>query len=214
MMTVKRFVCNPLGENCYVASDESHHGVIIDCGAFSPSEFAMIEKYIEEEGIIPERQLQTHMHFDHVFGLDFVFDRYGLRPECHEAEEVIYANNGKMALELCGIRLPQPSVGVGRHITDGETIHFGNTELKAIHTPGHTGGGLCFLSEADGVLFSGDTLFQGSIGRTDHATGNWQQEIDSIRTRIMPLPPETKVYPGHGPGTTLEYEARYNPYLR
>jgi len=214
MLKIETFVVNPLSENCYVVSDPTGEGVIIDCGAFSKEEFKQIEDYIETNGILLKHALQTHMHFDHIFGLDFLFDRYALKPECHELEAKTYERNPQQAFDLCGIRLPLPEVGMGTFLKDGEKIAFGETVLTAIHTPGHTQGGLCFYCEAEGVLFSGDTLFQGSVGRTDPPLGNYRKEIESITNRILTLPAETVVYPGHGPKTSVQYELKYNPFIR
>ncbi len=214
MITVKCFVLNPIAENCYVVSDPTtREGVIVDCGAFDSGEFSRIEEYISSEGITLRHALQTHMHFDHVFGLDLLHERYGLQPECHTEEQTVYADGPRLARELCGVALPLPRVGIGGFLEDGQVIPVGNAELKVIHTPGHTPGGLCFyIGEADGILLSGDTLFQGSVGRTDVPQGSWRALLQSLRAKLLTLPPETVVYPGHGPSTTIAYERQYNPY--
>ncbi len=214
MITIQRFVVNPIGENCFVLSDdETKEGVIIDCGAFDEKEFAQIEQYIEQKGIKLTHALQTHMHFDHVFGLDFLHNKYGLKPECHRKEEAIYADQPRLALQLCGVQLPLPKVGIGGFLDDGQTIAVGNLELKVMHTPGHTPGGLCFHCQSEAVLLSGDTLFQGSVGRTDTPGGDYVAEIESVK-RLLALPKETVTHPGHGPSTTVEQELLYNPYVR
>ncbi|MCD7722137.1 MAG: MBL fold metallo-hydrolase [Prevotellaceae bacterium] len=213
-ITVKRFVLNPVGVNCYVVSDAKGTGVIIDPGACSREEFSEIRQYVEGEGIRLSHALLTHAHFDHVFGLDFVYETYGLKAECHALEEQIYQSNPDLALELCGTRLPLPRVGLDCTLTDGQEIACGELRFKVIHTPGHTPGGLCFYSESEGILFSGDTLFQGSLGRTDVPLGSWRQEKQSVREKLFTLPPETLVYPGHGPTTEIGYERMYNPYIK
>ncbi len=213
MITIKRFVVNPVGENCFVVSDETKEGVIIDCGAFDEHEFATIEHYIEEQGIKLRHALQTHMHFDHIFGLDLIYNRYGLKPECHHEEEAIYAGQPDLALQLCGMQLPLPKVGIGSYLDEGQNIALGNTCLKVMHTPGHTPGGLCFYCESDGILLSGDTLFQGSVGRTDTPGGDYVAEIASVK-RLLALPKDTIIHPGHGPSTTVEQELMYNPFVR
>ncbi len=214
MMEIKRFVFNPVGVNCYVVSDsESREGAVIDCGAFSPDEFSQMEQYIDDKGITLRHALQTHMHFDHVFGLDLLCDRYGIKPECHPAEVSIYHGNPQLAMQLCGVSLPLPKVEVGNFLSDGQTISIGSLTLTVVHTPGHTPGGLCFHFPAEGVLFSGDTLFRGSIGRTDTPQGSWRTELESVRTRLLTLPPDTTVHPGHGPSTTIQWEMTNNPYI-
>ncbi len=213
MITIKCFLFNPVDVNCYVVSDSNGEGVVIDCGAFDKSEFNDLQQYVESNKIALRHALQTHMHFDHVFGLDYLYNRYGLKPECHAEEAKIYEGNPRLAMELCGAQLPLPTVEMGNFLNDGQTITLGNLELKVMHTPGHTPGGLCFYCHSEGILFSGDTLFQGSIGRTDTPFGNWREEIESVNNKLLTLPPETVVYPGHGPSTTVEYELRYNPYV-
>lgn len=213
MIKIQCFTVNPLGENCYIASDHTGEGVIIDCGAFGDAEFQLIADYVEKNGILLKHALQTHMHFDHIFGLNHVFDRYGLRPECHEEEEKTYEMNPQLAYDLCRVRLTLPEVALGDRLCDNQEITFGETVFKAIHTPGHTPGGLCFYCEAEGVLFSGDTLFQGSVGRTDPPLGSWRKEIESVTRRILTLPDSTTIYPGHGDPTTVGYEKKYNPFL-
>ncbi len=212
MIEIRRFTVNPLAENCYVVS---HRGeaAIVDCGAMSGEEWGAIERYVEGQGLRPVRALQTHMHFDHVFGLDFLFERYGLRPECHASEEAVYEMNPRIVRQLCGMQLPCPTVAIGTFLADGQRISVGGKVLEVIHTPGHTQGCVCFYCEDDGQLLSGDTLFRRSIGRTDHPYGDTPQEIDSIRRRLLCLPSETIVWPGHGPATTIGEELTGNPYL-
>ncbi|MCD8266428.1 MAG: MBL fold metallo-hydrolase [Prevotellaceae bacterium] len=213
-INVKRLTLNPVGVNCYIVSDPKGAGVIIDPGACSEEEFSHIRRYVEGEGIALSHALLTHAHFDHVFGLDLVYETYGLRAECHALEVQVYNGNPDLALELCGTRLPLPKVGLDCTLTDGQEIACGELRLRVIHTPGHTPGGVCFYSDGEGVLFSGDTLFQGSLGRTDVPLGSWRQEIRSVREKLLCLPDETVVYPGHGPSTEIGYERLYNPYLR
>ncbi len=214
MIKIKRFVLNPVSVNCYVVSDtQTREAAVIDCGAFNEEEFRQIERYVEDSGIVPRHALQTHMHFDHVFGLDYIYNRYKLRPECHPEEVKIHEGNPQLAMGLCGMRLPLPKVEMGDFLADGQVVRLGDIELHVLHTPGHTPGGLCFHCPREGVLFSGDTLFLGSIGRTDTPGGNWRKELESVRTRLLTLPKETRVYPGHGPETTIEYELTHNPYV-
>lgn len=214
MIHIHCFTVNPLGENCYILHDDTREGVVIDCGVLFPQEQQEIRAYISSQGIRLRYALQTHMHFDHVFGIDFLHQTYGLSPQCHAAERETYARNADLALNLCGLRLPLPQVEIEPTLSHGQTIQFGTSELCVLHTPGHTPGGLCFYNKQEGILFSGDTLFQGSVGRTDAPLGDWAQELTSIRTHLLPLPSSTTVYPGHGPSTTIGYERDHNPYLQ
>lgn len=211
-MEIKSFVVNPIGENCYILS-EGQEGAIIDCGAFERRDWLQIRKYLEEKDITLRYALQTHMHFDHVFGLHFVKEEYGLSPLCHIADQQTYNHVPSMAQALLGCRTEIELPKVEEYLRDGQKLKLGNKEIEVIHTPGHTPGGLCFYLPEDNIVFSGDTLFQCSIGRTDFPGGSMSMEIDSIRERLFTLPNETKVLPGHGGHTTIGYEKEHNMYF-
>lgn len=214
MLKVKQFAVNPLGENCYVLSNDTLDAAIIDCGAFEPSECEQIANYIHAERLTPQYALLTHGHFDHIFGLPFLNRKYGLKPYLHQADKVWYEHANEICISVFGFGLREDMPEVGGWFVDGQTIKLGSDELKVICTPGHTQGGVCFYNEAQGLLFSGDTLFCGSVGRADLEGGNQMQEIRSICERLLVLPDETKVFPGHGGSTTIGYEREYNYYLR
>ncbi len=212
-MNIKRFVANPIGENCYLLWDDSLECAIIDCGAWDKSKEEKIALFIEENGLKPRLALQTHMHFDHVLGLPFLHQQYGLQPLYHRLEQAVYDDAPDMVHNLFQLDVPVKLVPVSRYLEDEEEIAFGNTRLRVIHTPGHTPGGLMFYQPENKILFSGDTLFMGSVGRTDISDGNMEQEIRSIKTRVLVLPDDVTIYPGHGPSTTVGDERRTNPYL-
>ncbi|MBO4612706.1 MAG: MBL fold metallo-hydrolase [Bacteroidaceae bacterium] len=212
-LNIKRFVVNPLGENCYLVWDDSLECAIIDCGTWDTAKEEKIAQFIEESHLQPRLALQTHMHFDHVMGLPFLYRRYGLKPLCHRLEQAIYDDAPDMVHSLFQSDMPVTLVPVQRYLEDEEEVPFGQTTLRVIHTPGHTPGGLMFYHSADKVLFSGDTLFMGSVGRADFPGGDIEQEMHAIRTRVMVLPDDVVVYPGHGPSTTVGDERRTNPYL-
>lgn len=212
-LNIRRFVTNPIGENCYVVWDDTLEAAIIDCGAWGEVREQKIANFIKENGLHPRLALQTHMHFDHVFGLHFLQRQYGLHPLSHALEQPVYDFVPIMAREWFGMEVEEPLVPVGEYLTDGQEIQFGNTHLQVLYTPGHTPGGLCFYFPEAKALFSGDTLFQGSIGRSDLPGGDAEQLIQSIRTKILSLPDDVTVYPGHGPSTTIGDERQMNPYL-
>lgn len=212
-LNIRRFVTNPIGENCYVVWDDTLEAAIIDCGAWGEDREQRIAHFIEEKGLRPRLALQTHMHFDHAMGLHFLNDTYGLQPQCHALEQSVYDYMPPMVLEWFGFQMRMPLVPLGETLTDGQEIQFGNTRLQVLFTPGHTPGGLCFYFPEAKALFSGDTLFQGSIGRSDLPGGDAEQLIQSIRTKLLSLPDDVTVYPGHGPSTTIGDERQMNPYL-
>lgn len=212
-MNIKRFVTNPIGENCYIVWGENLECAIIDCGALGAVQELKIADFIKKNDLRPTLALQTHMHFDHMFGLHFLYRTYNLQPQCHASEQAIYDFAPQMSSQLLGVQIEQPLVPVKSYLTDGQFIPLGNIQIQVLHTPGHTPGGLCFYLPDAKVLFSGDTLFQGSIGRTDLPGGNMDALVEGIRTKILSLPDEVVIYPGHGPSTTVGEELRMNPYL-
>lgn len=204
---------NMVVENCYIISDESKEAIIIDCGAYGPKNEALISEYIEKENLVPVHQIYTHAHFDHVFGCNFISENYHILPECHEADVALYMNMKEQHRMFLGsdddVRMPP----LGRILTEGDKISFGTHTLEVIHIPGHTPGGVCFYEQKEQVLFTGDSLFQMSIGRTDFPGGSYAALTDSLKKKITVLPDNVKVYPGHGPTTTVGFEKENNPYL-
>lgn len=214
MMTIKRFTCNMLAENCYVVSDEARAAVIIDYGALYEEEAEAIVSYIKSEGLTPVHLLCTHGHFDHCIGNGFIYKQFGLKPEAHHEDEFLMEKMKVQTREMLGIELPIDVPPVGKYFTEKETISFGSHQLQILHTPGHTPGGVVFYCQEENIAFSGDTLFKMSIGRTDFERGSYEQIINSLQNVLAKLPEETKVYPGHGPATTIAEELLYNPYFR
>lgn len=211
-MQIKTFTFNPIQENTYVAYDDTKECVVIDAGCMFPQEEMLLVDFLEDNDLELKHVINTHLHFDHVFGNAFLADRYGVLPEAHPADEFLIdaMENHPKAFGVPVDVKAQPLKG---YLNEEDIVRFGNSELKVIHTPGHSPGGVCFYSEKDGVLFSGDTLFLASIGRTDLTQGDFAALIKSINEKLLPLPDETVVYPGHGETTTIGYEKKFNPYL-
>ncbi len=212
-MIIKSFPVNPLSENCYVVSDDTREAVIIDCGAYYDDEKAMIAKYIRDNDLKPVAHLLTHAHFDHFWGADYIAELYGLPPRCPQPDRPLYDDVDEQVRSILhhSIRCANPPAG--EDITPESVIPFGSHRLTVIPCPGHTPGGVCYYCEEEKVLFSGDSLFQNSIGRTDFPGGNLWTLIDALKALIKTLPPDTTVYPGHGLKTTIDAEHRHNPYL-
>lgn len=211
-MTIKTFTFNPFQENTYVLHDETNEAVIIDAGCFSDGEKQLIKNYFEENNLILKRVINTHLHLDHQFGNKFLFDTFGVAPEAGKEDEFLLGNVVVQARSF-GLPFNDEAQPLNGYIADNQYIKFGNSSLKAIHVPGHSPGSMAFYSETNGVLFAGDVLFQGSIGRTDLAKGDYATLISSITKKLLPLPDSTVVYCGHGPTTTIGNEKRNNPYL-
>ena len=213
-MDIKRFEVNPLCENCYVVSDDTKEAVIIDCGCSDEYEWADIKKYIASNDLQVKHLLNTHLHFDHAWGTTFVHRELGLRPEANYEDLHIYENMDEQIRSVVGVGIPHPPLPpLGTSLLDGSEVTFGNTTLKVLATPGHSRGCICFYSEKDKVLFSGDTLFCGSCGRTDLEGGSYQDIVKSL-LKLSTLPDDIQVFCGHGPSTTIGREKQYNPYLR
>ena len=212
MINLKRFKFNMLEENCYILSDDTKEAVIIDCGALYDAERIAIVSYIKKNQLKPVRLNSTHGHFDHNFGNDTIYSAFGLQPEV-TAEDADLMDLKTQVEKLIGVPYTHDVPPLGRALAIDEPICFGTHQLTIIPTPGHTHGSVCFYCEAEKTLFTGDTLFQMSIGRTDFEEGCWADMQQSLRV-LAKLPADTNVYSGHGEPTTIGNEIRYNPYMR
>ncbi|MGN0282299.1 MAG: MBL fold metallo-hydrolase [Prevotella sp.] len=214
MMKIERFVVNPFQENCYIVSDETKEGIIIDCGAFYEEERRAVVEYVKNNGIILKHLVSTHGHIDHNFGNNTINEHFGLKAEVHAADEPLMKKLVEQALTFCNYRLNYEMPAVGRYFTEKDTITFGTHTLSIINTPGHTPGSVIFYCKEEGVAFSGDTLFKMSIGRTDFELGSYSDIMKSLERLSEILPDDTVILSGHGPKTTMKEEKKYNPYLK
>jgi glyoxylase-like metal-dependent hydrolase (beta-lactamase superfamily II) len=201
------YVVTSMGENCYIVGcDETQQVAVIDPGGDAPQLLAEIEQYAWKVQYI----INTHGHIDHIGGNAAIKRATGAKILIHAADaERLINPNSSLALMAGG---KFDSVPADQLLQDGDRIQIGNTvELKVIHTPGHTPGGIC-LQTGD-IIFVGDTLFRDSVGRSDFPGGSHSQLIKSIKERLLTLPDDMVAYPGHGPATTIGYERQYNPFL-
>ena len=213
MIEIKHFVCNAFQENCYIASDETKEAVVIDCGALYEEESAAIATYIHDNKLKPVHLLATHGHIDHNFGNRFIFNEYKLKVEVNARDKQLMEHLPEQAKTLCGLTLEEELPPVGLYLPDSGKISFGNHTLQILHTPGHSPGSVFFVCEEEKLVFSGDTLFRHSIGRTDFYFGSFDDIMESLHSKVAKLPAETVVLPGHGPQTTIGHELSSNPYL-
>lgn len=214
MLNIKTFVFNPFQENTYVVSDDSNEAVIIDCGAFFNEERKELTDYIDKNNLKVVHLLSTHGHIDHNFGNNTIADYYNVRPEVHKADAGLMRRLSEQALAFCNYHLDYDMPEVSDYLNDGDIIRFGNHEMKVIHTPGHSPGSTVLYIADEDVAFSGDTLFMMSIGRTDLEGGSFSDIQKSLLRMIKELPDNTKVFPGHGPQTSIAKEKLHNPYIR
>lgn len=212
-MKIKQIQNNPFQENTYVVWDEaSKEAAIVDCGALFPQEEEKIESFIAENKLKIKCLLNTHAHLDHCFGNAWAAEHYGVQPMAHADDEALLAQIGMQA-KMFGLPVEVKTVKLGGYLNDGDVLMLGENRIEVIHTPGHSRGGVCFYIPSAGWLISGDSLFAGSIGRTDLEGGSYATLIKSIQERLITLPEETIVYPGHGPYTTIGDEKKMNPFL-
>lgn len=211
MAKIQYFTNNPYQENTYILYDESGECAIIDPGMETAREQNVVVNFIRDNNLKPVLLLNTHCHVDHVLGNKFIFDQYGLKPKF---------NIGELPL-LEAVSAYAPSMGIRYELSpvpdeflpETGSIHFGETELELIFAPGHSPAHLCFYDKKDKILVGGDVLFRNSIGRTDLPGGSFEQLVKNIEEKLFTLPDDCKVYPGHGPDTTIGYEKQNNPFL-
>ncbi len=207
-MNIETIVVGPFEVNCYLYWEpESKTGVIIDPGA----EAERIINTVERCDFQPAAILLTHGHGDHIAAVEEIRKKYSIDVYIGIGEEALLANPSENISVLVG----QPIiVSPAEHLVkDEQLLQFGKIELRVLSTPGHTVGGVCYFDERNGILFTGDTLFWGSIGRTDLTGGSYEQLLESIKTKILQLPDSVICYPGHGPRTTVGGERINNPFL-
>jgi len=212
MITVKIFEFNHFSELCYLLHDETKEAVIIDCGAFEEHEEEDLSNYVTKNGLIVKRLLCTHLHLDHIFGNYFIYKTYDIKPEAHQAEVDQLPRIDEQAV-MFGLGDKVKHIDIESHIIEDTTIRFGNSELKALLVPGHSPGSIAFYSKKDKFVISGDVLFNSSIGRADLWGGSQSILTGAIKEKLLTLPDDTIVYPGHGPQTTVAKEKLYNPFL-
>lgn len=212
MINIKHFTFNPFQENTYLLINDNKQCFIIDPGMYGEQEATAFIKYIDHEGLQPLAIINTHAHIDHIFGVNTVIERYNIPFGIHK-KDLPVLENAETAANMFGFDFqqpPQPDFFISEH----EQIMLGNEAIEVRFTPGHSPGSVVFYCKAGGFVVGGDVLFAGSVGRTDLPGGSFPILYDSIKEQLFTLPPETIVYPGHGPSTTIGEEQAHNPFLQ
>lgn len=209
-MKIQSFTFNPFQTNCYVCHDGGE-AVLIDPSGMTADDHRIVEAYLEEEEVTVRHLLLTHAHIDHIFGCADAAQRYGRRFLLHRDDAPLLTKAGEQA-RLFGLSIEEPPEPMG-FLAEGDTVAFGEVVLEVLHTPGHSPGSICFLDRTNRSVISGDVLFQGSIGRTDLWEGSLPQLMFSIFQKLVPLGDDVRVFPGHGPATTIGRERASNPFL-
>lgn len=207
-MKIEQYVIGMIGTNCYVVSNEDTKECFLVDPAICPK--WLVEK-IRDQGLKLKAILLTHGHFDHIMGIDGFLEAFPVPVYAHEKEELLLNDANYNSSANYGNAY---TFSGAAYVKDDQVLEIAGMKIRVIYTPGHTIGGCCYYLEEEHVLFSGDTLFCASVGRTDLPTGSTSRLLRSIQEKLMVLPDETKVYPGHEEETTIGYERRYNPYLR
>ena len=210
MLQDMSFTFGPFSENTYVLSNEHGECIIFDPGMYQSSEEQELERYLAASKLKPVLLINTHCHINHIMGNTY-YEKYGLCLQAHALEKQVL-DMGTTSATLYGLNY-NPSVPISEYLTENDSIVLGEDKLKILFTPGHSPGSLSFYSAKQNFVISGDVLFRNSIGRTDLPGGDYDTLINSIKTKLLTLPGDTTVYSGHGPSTTIEFEAASNPFL-
>ncbi len=208
-IVLRSFVVSPAATNCYVAHlKDSEEAICVDPGDRGDA----LADVIEKEGLKLKGILLTHGHFDHILGVEELKKRLPAKVYAAQAEKGVLMDPGK---NLTGDWLGEPStLSADEYLQDGDVLELAGMEIHMLLTPGHTEGGCCFYLPKQRVCFTGDTLFHGSVGRTDLPGGNFDVLMDSIREKLYPLPDDTAILPGHEDTSVMEWEKQFNPYFK
>ncbi len=213
-MKVAIFQFSLFGINTYVVVDSAtRQCAVIDPGMMGAEEEQAMVNFISKHELTVTHIINTHLHLDHAVGNEFLKNKYNVPVLAAEADLPLGERMQQQAM-MFGINEKFSGVEISEFLTDGEVIKIGDGELEVIAVPGHSQGSVALYDRKDNFVIVGDALFQGSVGRTDLPGGNHAQLIESIRKRLLTLPDDTVVYPGHGPATTIGDEKRYNPFLK
>lgn len=224
MIHIEHFTFNAFQTRCSVVWDDDKFCAFVDPGCATEEEISTLAGFVSEHDLKPVCIMLTHAHFDHIYGMSALAKEYGIPVYAHRDELATLESTNPYVCKCYGLPLPEtfPIVKViseasipsrFEQVCEGDVIEVGSLRFNVLETPGHTRGGLCFHEASADVLFSGDTLFAGAIGRTDHPGGDYDQLMKSIFEKLMILEGQVKVIPGHGPCTDIATERTTNPFL-
>ncbi len=216
MLKIKQFAFNPFGENTYILLDtDSKEALVVDPGMASPAECALFDDFISSNGLKLTQIINTHLHLDHCFGDNYVRDKYGVKVAANEADAVLGSSVGMQARQF-GMVPPEgaDSVSIDVPLKEGDEVKLGAYTLYVIELAGHSPGGIVLYCPAGGFAFVGDSIFYGSIGRTDLPGGDHATLISNLRNKVLTLPDETQLLPGHDRITTVGREKEHNMFVK
>ena len=211
MIQIKQFSFNAFQVNTLVLFDETSECIIIDAACYEDFERKTLVDFIKQNKLKPVKLINTHCHIDHILGNNFVGEYFNIGLEIHKQAEAFLAQAPQHGLSF-GFSV-DPINPPAHFLKEGDTVEFGNSKLEVLYTPGHADGSICLLSREDKFVIVGDVLFQGSIGRTDLPTGNFDLLKQSIQEKLFTLDENIRVIPGHGPDTSIGSEKYNNPFV-
>ncbi len=210
-MTIKTFIFNPFQLNTYVVYDETKSAVIIDAGNSNEAENTQLFDFISQNDLKVEGLYYTHAHVDHIVGNNAIINKYDIKsyanPKSKLFFEQVEGQASSLGFSITNLVIPELT------LEEGNQVKFGNSTFEIVYTPGHADGSICFYSQQDEFIIVGDVLFRDSIGRTDLPTGDFDLLKMNIINKLYSLPSTTKVFPGHGPSTSIGYEKSNNPFV-
>ncbi|MCM1075729.1 MAG: MBL fold metallo-hydrolase [Bacteroides sp.] len=213
-MKVSRFVFNMFGVNTYVVWDpESLEAAVIDPGMIDDNERNALDGFIESRDLKLTQLINTHSHLDHIFGNAYIKEKYGLEVKAHPGDSFLAETLPEQAVRF-GLRMPLVGQSIDVELHDGDTIYLGKERMEVLSVPGHSPGGIALYCPESNFVITGDTLFPGSMGRTDLPKGDYYALVEAIRRKLLTLPDSTVVLSGHGGETTIGNELKSNPFLK
>lgn len=213
MLKISEFIFNAFGEITYLIWDDvTKEAAIVDPGMDCEEEEVALDNFIIKNGLMVKYLVLTHLHIDHVWGVPHIKETYKVPVTAHNDGGYLGSIIDAQA-QMFGLRKSPGRIEIENTVDDGDKLTLGSSELEVFHIPGHSPGGIVLYAPKEGFVIAGDVLFRNSIGRTDLPGGNYRQLVDGIKKKLLTLPPETVVYPGHGPETTIGFEKDNNPYI-
>jgi glyoxylase-like metal-dependent hydrolase (beta-lactamase superfamily II) len=211
MIKIEKFIFNDFQVNTYLLSDETKECLVVDPGCFTAEERNNLIQYCGKNKLKPVKIINTHCHVDHVLGNSFIYRNYNIPTAAHKDDK--YLLDGVVEYgQMFGFAVERPP-DINEYLADNSTVKFGKSELSILHVPGHSRGSIALYSPEQKFIIAGDVLFNGGIGRADLPGGSYDTLINSIKSRILTLPGDVVVYPGHGESTTVKAETETNPFL-
>ena len=213
MIKIKKFVFNPFQVNTYLLFDDAdNEAYIIDAACSDKNEKSELLDFIEKRNLKIKALINTHCHVDHLLGVQELREIFNVDFYCSEPDQFLIDNSVAQG-EFFGLRVNKPGPP-DKYLVEGETLKLGESKIQVFQVPGHSPGSLIYYLENENIMFTGDVLFQGSIGRTDLPGGNYQKLVTGIQQKIMNLSDSIELFPGHGPSTTIGQEKLTNPFLQ